>query len=345
MAVSEHGGDIYFRKIEYDFSANLNPLGMPGGVKNALRNSVSGWESYPDPLCRKLISALSDFEKIPPENIVCGNGAADLIYRIVAALKPQKAVISAPTFSEYEKAFGQSGSSVVKHYLSEENEFLLDDSILEILDSSIDMLFLCSPNNPTGRTINPDLLKRICDKCLAENIIFVCDECFMPFVSDAESRSARNFLNGNVIILKAFTKIFAMAGIRLGYAVFGSKLLAGTLRKTGQFWSVSTPAQIAGEAALKEKEYLKKTAELVGTERNFITSELQKTGIIVYPSETNFLLFRCGLPLDELLIKEKIAIRNCGNFEGLNENYFRVAVRNHRENLALISAVRRVLGG
>ncbi|MGN0618372.1 MAG: pyridoxal phosphate-dependent aminotransferase [Ruminiclostridium sp.] len=345
MAVSEHGGDIYTRRIEYDFSANLNPLGMPEGVKNALKNSVGDWESYPDPLCRKLISALSDFEKIPPANIVCGNGAADLIYRIAAAFKPKKAVIAAPTFSEYEKALRQSGSSVIKHYLSEENGFMLDDGILKILDSSIDMLFLCSPNNPTGRTVSPDLLKRICEKCRAENIIFVCDECFMPFVSDAESRSARNFLNENIIILKAFTKIFAMAGIRLGYAVFGSKQLAGILRKTGQFWSVSTPAQIAGEAALKEKEYLQKTAEFIKAERNFLTSELQKAGIIVYPSEANFLLFRCDSPLDELLIKEKIAIRNCGNFEGLNENYFRIAVRNHEENLALISAVRRVLGG
>lgn len=345
MAVSEHGGDIYTRKIEYDFSANLNPLGMPEEVKIALKNSVGYWESYPDPLCRKLVSALADFEKIPPENIVCGNGAADLIYRIVAAFKPEKAVIAAPTFSEYEKALRQSGSSVIKHYLSQETGFLLDDSILEILNSSIDMLFLCSPNNPTGRTVNPDLLKRICEKCLAENIVFVCDECFMPFVSDAESRSVRNFLNENIIILKAFTKIYAMAGIRLGYAVFGIKLLAGILRKTGQFWSVSAPAQIAGEAALKEKEYLQKTTELITTERNFLTSELQKTGIIVYPSEANFLLFRCDSPLDELLIKKKIAIRNCGNFEGLNENYFRIAVRNHRENSVLISAIRRALGG
>lgn len=345
MAVSEHGGDIYTRKIEYDFSANLNPLGMPEEVKNALKNSVGDWESYPDPLCRKLVSALSDFEKIPSENIVCGNGAADLIYRISAAFKPKKAVIAAPTFSEYEKALRQSGSCVIKHYLLVKNEFLLDDSILEILDSSIDMLFLCSPNNPTGRTVSPDLLKRICEKCRAENIIFVCDECFMPFVSDAESRSARNYLNENVIILKAFTKIFAMAGIRLGYAVFGSKQLAEILQKTGQFWSVSAPAQIAGEAALREKEYLLKTAEIVERERKFLMTELKNTGIRVYPSEANFLLLRCDLPLDELLIKERIAIRNCGNFDGLKENYFRIAVRNHRENTALISAVRRVLGG
>lgn len=345
MAVSEHGGDIYSRVIEYDFSANLNPLGMPESVKNALKNTVNDWESYPDPLCRKLISALSDFEKIPAENIVCGNGAADMIYRIIAALNPQKAVISAPTFSEYEKALKQIGSQIKKHYLSEENQFLIDDSILKNLDSSIDMLFLCSPNNPTGRTINPDLLEQICEKCLEENIIFVCDECFMPFVSEAESRSVRNFLNENIIILKAFTKIFAMAGIRLGYAVFGSKQIAEILCKTGQFWSVSTPAQIAGTAALREKEYLKKTAELIAAERNFLTLELQKAVFTVYPSEANFLLFRCGLPLDKLLLKEKIAIRNCGNFEGLNENYYRIAVRNHGENLALISAVRRALDG
>lgn len=345
MAVSEHGGDIYTRKIKYDFSANLNPLGMPESIKNALKNTVNDWESYPDPMCRKLISALSDSEKIPTENIVCGNGAADLIYRIAAAFKPNKAVIAAPTFSEYEKALRQSESCIIKHYLSEQTGFLLDDSILETLDSSIDMLFLCSPNNPTGRTISPDLLKQICEKCLDKNIFFICDECFMPFVSEAESRSTRNYLNEKVIILKAFTKIFAMAGLRLGYAVFGSRKLAETLRKTGQFWSVSAPAQIAGEAALREKEYLQETVKIVERERKFLMTELKNAGIRVYPSEANFLLLRCDLPLDELLIRERIAIRNCGNFDGLKENYFRIAVRNHRENTVLISAVRRVLGG
>lgn len=345
MLISEHGGDIYTRQIEYDFSANLNPLGMPESVKAALKNSVSEWESYPDTLCRKLRCALSEYEDFPAENIVCGNGAADLVYRIVSAVKPKKTVITAPTFSEYEKALRENGSQIIKHYLSDENGFIVDDGILNILDSSIDMIFLCSPNNPTGQLVPKDILKAVAEKCLENDIMFVCDECFLTFVTDGKIKSIRHCINKNVIILKAFTKIYAMAGLRLGYALFGDSGLAEKVQQTGQYWSVSTPAQIAGIAALNEKNYIEKTVQLINKERDFLTAELQKFGFRVFKSEANFILFRCDIPLDELLLREKIAIRNCSNYEGLSDGYFRVAVRNHEENCMLISVIRRSLNG
>ncbi len=345
MVISKHGGDIYSREIEYDFSANLNPSGMPESVKSALINSVSEWECYPDPLCVKLRRALSEYEGFPAENIVCGNGAADLIYRLVSAVKPKKAVITAPAFSEYEKALSENGTEVVRHYLSEENGFALDKGILNILDSSVDMLFLCSPNNPTGQLAPKNILKAVAEKCLENNIVFICDQCFLPFVSDSKNKGVREFMNEKVVILNAFTKIFAMAGLRLGYALFGSTELAERVQNAGQYWSVSTPAQLAGIAALKEKDYTEKTVQLIKTEREFLTAELKKFGFKVFDSEANFILFRCDLPLDEMLLKEKIAIRNCGNYEGLCDGYFRIAVRGHEENTILISAIGRCLNG
>lgn len=343
MIKNEHGGDVFEREIVYDFSANLNPLGMPERVKNALQKSISEWEKYPDPFCRSLVKKLSECENFPPENIVCGNGAADLIFRIVQAVKPPKAVVCAPSFSEYSKALTQSGSEISVYYLSEKNGFALDENILEMLDESVQMLILCTPNNPTGRTVDGELLRRICERCKANDIVFLCDECFIDFTENAAH--AEQFLNPNVVVLKAFTKIFAMAGLRLGYALFGDEKLAESVRKSGQFWSVSAPAQTAGAAALDEKYYLEKTLELIKNERDFLTENLRNFGFKVYPSEANFILFYTELPLDEMLLKEKILIRNCANFDGLEQGYFRTAVRTHEENSALVGAIERCLNG
>ena len=343
MIKSEHGGDVFEREIVYDFSANLNPLGMPESVKNALQKSISEWEKYPDPFCRSLVKKLSERENFPPENIVCGNGAADLIFRIVQTVKPKRSVVCAPSFSEYSKALTQNGSEISAYFLSEKNGFALDEKILEMLDESVQMLILCTPNNPTGRTVDGELLRRICEKCEANDIVFLCDECFIDFTENAAH--AEQFINPNVVVLKAFTKIYAMAGLRLGYALFGDVKLAEKVRRNGQFWSVSAPAQTAGEAALDEKNYLEKTLELVKTERGFLTEKLQNFGFKVYPSEANFILFYTKLPLDEMLLSEKILIRNCANFDGLEQGYFRIAVRSHEENSALVSAIERCLNG
>lgn len=343
MMKNEHGGNIFEREIVYDFSANLNPLGMPESVKNALQKSISEWEKYPDPFCRSLVKKLSERENFPPENIVCGNGAADVIFRIVQTVKPQKAVVCEPSFSEYSKALTQSGSEISAYFLSEKSGFALDEKILEMLDESVQMLILCTPNNPTGRTIDSELLRRICEKCEANDIVFLCDECFIDFTENAAH--AEQFINPNIVVLKAFTKIYAMAGLRLGYALFGDAELAEKVRRNGQFWSVSAPAQTAGEAALDEKNYLEKTLELAKKEREFLTENLRNFGFKVYPSEANFILFYTKISLDEMLLSEKILIRNCANFDGLEQGYFRIAVRPHEENSALVSAIERCLNG
>lgn len=343
MNIPKHGGDTFGCEIRYDFSANLNPLGMPRSVKKALENSVSDWEKYPDPYCRRLTKKLSEHENFPPENIVCGNGAADLIFRIVQAVKPKKAVICAPSFGEYTKALEQCGCEISAYRLAEENGFALDVGITAILDKSVDMLILCTPNNPTGRTIEGGLLREICKKCEENNIIFLCDECFIDFV--VNGAGAERFMNKNVVVLKAFTKIYAMAGMRLGYALFGDSTFAEKVRETGQFWSVSSPAQAAGEAALEEKDYSEKTAEFIETEREYLSEKLRLLGLKVYPSEANFILFYTDLPLDDMLLRQNILIRNCENFSGLSRGFFRIAVRTHDENSVLVSTIERCLNG
>lgn len=339
----EHGGNIYEHEVTYDFSANLNPLGMPQSVINAAIAAVSKSDAYPDPECRELVKKLAAYESVDEKNIVCGNGADDIIYRIIHALKPQKALIAVPTFSEYEKALREVHCDVIGHSLCESTGFSLDESISGNLTDNVDMLILCNPNNPTGRLIDRELMSVLCKKSVEKNILFVCDECFIDLAENGKGYSAANFMSDNIIIVKAFTKTFAMAGLRLGYALFGDQDTAKKVRCTGQFWSVSSPAQAAGIAALDEAQYVGTARKTISEERKFLSEMLTEYGFKVYPSDANFILFRSGSPLDEMLIKEKILIRSCANYAGLGDGYFRIAVRSHDENKALAAAIGKVI--
>ena len=343
--ISEHGGNAFGREILYDFSANLNPLGMPESVKEKILQNIDEWEKYPDHFCRKLTKKLSEKLNFPTENIVCGNGAADLIYRIIRAVKPKTALITSPCFSEYEKALREIFCDV-KHFILQENDnFTLPDDFLNLLSEDVEMLILCSPNNPTGRVLRRDLLQKICEKCAENNTIFLCDECFLDFVENGEELSARNFLNKTIVVLNAFTKIYAMAGLRLGYAVFGDEKLARDVENCGQFWSVSAPSQTAGIAALDDENYIFETRNYIKNERDFLEKKLPEFGIKVFPSDANFLLLKSDIPLYDALLREKILIRSCENFKGLSDKFFRIAVRTHAENSALLNAIGRVKNG
>ena len=338
-----HGGDIYSRQVQYDFSANLNLLGLPASVRKALVEHMDAFAHYPDIHCTELKQAIAEREHLfPTEHIVCGNGAADLIYRTVQAFSPRRALVIAPTFSEYERAL-KSFHCEVEHYLTYERDgFCLREDILNKIPGK-DMLFVCSPNNPVGNVVPSDLMERITEQCAVCGTRLVRDECFM----DLTGRDSfwRTSLPGHVMILKAFTKIYAMAGLRLGYLLCGSAETARKIETCGQCWSVSVPAQIAGEAALRETGYIARTVRLVAAERAYLTRSLQEAGCRVYPSEANFLLFRCDChDLEERLLQEGIAIRDCSDYIGLGRGYFRVAVRTHEENAALTEAVRRCMG-
>ncbi len=335
-----HGGDIYSREIELDFSANLNPLGIPEAVRRAA--AEADFASYPDPNCSALVRAISEYEKIPAERIVCGNGAADLIYRIVNTVRPERALVCSPTFSEYEKAVIERGGEVLPHLLSEKNGFALNEDILPKITPDIDMIFLCTPNNPAGSTIEPSLMERILQKCRASGTAAVVDECFLDFAENGERLSAKQWLNERVIVLKAFTKICAMAGLRLGYAVFGDRALAEQVRGSGQPWAVSSSAQAAGIAAaevLAGTDHLERTRVLVSLEREYLTRELSSRGVKVFPSAANFLLLKSDRDLEKALAGKKIAIRRCADYRGLDERFFRIAVRTHQENERLINAI------
>lgn len=344
MLNGRHGGNDLGLDIDLDLSASLNPLGMPERVRQAAANAVGASESYPDPLCRSLRERLAAYAGVSVDRIVCGNGADDLIYRAAAALRPRRALVCVPAFGEYKKALGENGCHVEEYPLSEENDFLLTEDMLPHIKGQ-DMVFVCSPNNPTGRAIPPRLLGELVRRCGREGAYLLCDESFMGFTGRERELSAVRLIGGKTIVLGSFTKLYAMAGLRLGYALCGSRQLCERITGTGQYWSVSAPAQAAGIAALDEEEYVRETVELIRTERQYLSESLCKMGFTVFPSEANYLLFKAPVELGELLLKEKILLRSCGDYSGLDSAFFRIAVGRHSDNMRFIETVRRVMNG
>jgi threonine-phosphate decarboxylase len=202
------------------------------------------------------------------------------------------------------------------------------------------MAFLCNPNNPTGRLIAPELLADILRRCRELRILLVMDECFLPF-TPAESLAAN--LGASLVVLKAFTKTFSMAGLRLGYILAADAALIAAVADTGQCWSVSAPAQAAGIAALECTGWVEQGRVVIDTGREFLSRELRDMGLKVFDSDANFLLFRSNAPLMEALIAKGILIRNCGNFQGLDEQYYRICVKQGEQNERLIAALREAL--
>ena len=339
-----HGGYIYQRQNLLDFSANINPLGMPESVYEAILQSVNGCVHYPDPHCTELRHHLAESEQISAAQIVCGNGAADLIYRIAYAFRPRRALIPVPTFSEYAFALRETGCRITEYPLDASQNYQLNAGFADALSDEFDIVFLCTPNNPTGQLIQPDMLHQVAEKCRKHNILLVCDECFLRFCADAASYSLRPHLYENAVILNAFTKLYAIPGLRLGYALCGSEETAEKLRQTGQFWSVSVPGQAAGVAALQVQEWIPKTVQYVRKERIFLSDALQKAGLFVYDGAANFLLIKAPSDFAGRMEQHGLLIRTCGDFSNLTNEHFRIAVRTHEENLALTNAVREVYG-
>lgn len=338
-----HGGDIYGGEVELDFSANTNPFGTPKGVLDAVHSALPEMHRYPDPYCRKLTQAIADFEGVPREYILCGNGAADLIYAYCEAVRPKLAVELAPTFSEYTLGLKRVGCRVERFFLTMENDFTLEDSFLQFLaEQKPEAVFLCNPNNPTGKIIAPEPMKKILEFCGKYDTQLFVDECFLDLSNSGESLKQHLANNQNLFILKAFTKSYGMAGIRLGYCLCADGKLLARMAAASQPWNVSSLAQAAGIAALQEQAFLQKTKELVAVEREWLKRELEELGFRVCLSNVNYLLFQAPSDLHTKLKARKIAIRNCDNYYGLGPGWYRIAVRLHKENEALIRAMKEV---
>lgn len=341
MTKHVHGGNVYQYKDCIDFSANCNPLGTPQSVKQAIIDSAEHICEYPQVGYEPLKKALAVYEGTEETQVICGNGAAEIIFTLCHARMPKKALLPAPTFAEYGQALLSIGCEISEYSLSEEKDFVLGEEFLSALEKGIDIVFLCNPNNPTGILLEREFLLKILDRCRELGIFLVVDECFLDFVEKPEAYTLKGFLSQyeNLFLLKAFTKRYAMAGIRLGYGLSGNKELLDRMEDCVQPWNLSVAAQAAGIAALKETDYVNRGRELVFKEAARLKKELASLGLKVYPSCANYIFFRGPKDLFERCTEEGILIRDCSNYSGLSKGYYRIAVKKEKENDALLKAL------
>jgi threonine-phosphate decarboxylase len=206
---------------------------------------------------------------------------------------------------------------------------------------------LCNPNNPTGHLVSKEFLLQILEKCKEKNIILVVDECFNEFLDAPKVYSVMDQIEKyhNLFILKAFTKTYAMAGLRLGFGVCDNQKLLERMSEVNQPWAVSIPAQFAGVAALKEVEYVRESKKILATERAFLKEALTKLGLTVFDSKSNYIFFKANPNLQEECKKRAILIRNCDNYVGLEPGYFRIAVKMPEENRKLVKVLEEIING
>ena len=334
-----HGGDIYRNKVNMDFSVNINPLGMPDTVEHVLRSAVERCSEYPDIEAAGLKTAVSNMLNIPKDYLVFGNGASEIFMGIVHALRPAKTVITVPSFYGYKYATQAVESDIVYFPLKEKNEFLPDEELLEALTEDIDIVWLANPNNPTGKMVSKEYLKKLFNVCREKQIYVVLDECFIEFCGSEYSMLSDIEMYENVLIVRAFTKIYAIPGVRLGYLVCSNKILTDKIRMQLPEWNISTFAQEAGAACIMQNEYVARTVGYVKKEREFLPDGLKKLGVHVYDSGTDFVLIYSEKPLYDMLLRRSILIRDCSNYEGLSEGFYRIAVKCHKENEQLLRVI------
>lgn len=345
-----HGGDWAGYRAEFgcdalDFSANVSPLGLPAGVAAAITNALPTADRYPDPLCRELRAALARAEGVPADWILCGNGAADLIFRLALAVRPRRALLPAPTFAEYEAALQTVGCAVQRVFLREENTFAVTEEFIDAVTPETDIVFLCQPNNPTGQVTPPALVERLVRRCAECGAVLAVDECFLDFLPDRDAWTAKQLLRDapQLVILKAFTKLYAMAGVRLGYALCGDAALLEKMRGAGQPWAVSSLAQAAGLAALQETAYAGAVRALIAEQRPRMAAGLRALGLRVMDGQANYLLFRATPDFGEKLRRRGAVVRSCANYPGLDAAWYRTAVRTAEENTRLLQIMGEIL--
>lgn len=350
-----HGGDVYRNEVVLDFSVNLNPMPMPRDVMDAAAAGLIELHQYPDPLQQKLRENIAEYEGVSAGSIICGNGASELLMAVCHAFRPKRALITAPCYAGYERALASVDAEVTEYRLEETAGFALGEDFLSHLTEDVDIVFIADPNNPDGKLIGASLKEKIAEVCREKGIVLVIDECFLPLTergletSLAPGCAGSGFGSGgadNALHLRAFTKTFAIPGIRIGYMISDDRERLDLVAKHLPEWNVSRIAERTGEAAAKVlsgTDYLASSVRMISDERAFLMKELETLGIRVYESDTNYLLFRSRPDLYERLLGKGILIRRCANFSGLDDTYFRIAVRTHEDNKQLISALKEIL--
>lgn len=353
-----HGGNVWKISKKYnipvnqllDFSISTNPLGAPEKALESIRNHLNLIHHYPDPDHEWLLKALAKSTQVKPDNIIVGNGSTELIYLFneVFLENSYEAVIPVPTFSEYKAAIERSGGNMIFLECDPTKNFKLN---LEELENSITektrILFLCNPNSPTGHLYEKDDLLKVVKLAAEKNALVFIDEDYIDFVDDNKRYSMAEYVNyySNLFILRSLTKFYGLAGLRIGFGI-GSPKLIMTLKNVQMPWSVNSLAMYATVEAVTDVDFIKTSRLLISKSRKQMQTMLKAIPWLkVYPSETNFILNEIiegsltSTQLAEELAKKGFLIRDCEDFDGLNNKFFRVTVRRPEENKKLVEQI------
>ncbi len=348
-----HGSDlekiekIYGIKKEdiISFSANVNPLGISPLLREGIASQIDCITTYPDRDYVELRNSIAAYCKTEIENIVVGNGSTELISLFTQILKPKKAMILGPTYSEYEREISLVGGKTIYYPLKEENDFLLDPAhFITKLSEDIDMLIICNPNNPTGTAINNHDMRKILDACKECSIFVMVDETYVEFAENVDNISSVPLVRtyGNIAILRGTSKFFAAPGLRLGYAICSNADLMQAINQRKDPWTINSIAVVAGNLMFKDEDYIQKTKHLIKSERDRLFDIFEKSSRFKpYKPEGNFMLLKIlddsitSQDLFDKCIKKGLMIRDCSTFPYLGENYIRFCFMNPSDNDSL----------
>lgn len=356
MAVLKHGGDIKSfaeksGKPEQeicDFSSNVNPLGISSSMAQVYRDALPEISRYPDSYARELCHEISRHFLVFPENVIVGNGAVSLIELSIRLLKPQRALLVEPCFTEYRRMLQIHGVEVFSILLREHDDFRF--SLSEIVSSldHVDLMVVSHPNNPTGTALSRVELLSLIREAERRNVFLLIDQAFVDWCPDLSiSNEVKD--SARFIVFQSMTKFYGLAGLRSGFAL-GAREAIEKMRSLQEPWSCNVLAQRLSIAALQDERYRRKTLDWFRSESQWFHEELSKTpGVKIFPSLTNFYLaklFEVGMEKQfwKTMTDHGIYLREGRDFTGLNERFFRVALRLRKENEWFLQNLRVALG-
>ena len=355
-----HGGNIYqlarqqgndWRQI-LDFSANINPLGLPASVQAAALAAIESVIHYPDPHAIDLKHAISETYHVAGDTITVGNGAVELLYLLCYQHRPPRVVIPAPAFSEYAKAAQAAGAEIHHVICSPADNFAIDVEQLMAATTAGSIVFLGNPNNPTGTLLERETVAGLLTACAKKDSLVVVDESFIDFLPNEQEITCRSLLASydNLIILHSLTKFFAIPGLRLGFALTSPRLVK-RLDAGKDPWNVNSMAQAAGVAALADETYRRDSRQLVALAKlGLYTGLSQLAGFLPFLPSVNFILVdvvgtgKCAADWNQELSRVNIMVRDCGNYPGLSPYYLRVAVKLPEQNDQLLRRLNEING-
>ncbi|MDO4288950.1 MAG: aminotransferase class I/II-fold pyridoxal phosphate-dependent enzyme [Eubacterium sp.] len=347
--MNKHGGYLGDNAAMLDFSININPLGMPEGVRQAILEAVDTLGRYPEITGVSARDKLAADVGVAPEQLILGNGAIELIYLFVKSLRPRRAMIVTPTFNEYARALAMNADCQIRTFqLSPEDDFYLDPEkfCADIKSWRPEVIFICNPNNPTGKLLDGGLLAEIMLAC-PESVRWFIDESFIEFSGAA---GCLDFLKTNqreLFLLRSLTKFFGVPGLRIGYGV-GSPEIVKAMAAHKEPWTINALALAAAKVVYDDDAYIEKTRRNIQTERQRVRTAVQGlSGIKVYESAADFHLYGIDGSTAELqkrLNAKNINVRTCEDFPGLEAHFFRAAIKNPRDNDRFIAALSEILG-